>query len=73
VATPPRPDPLARERRAAIRVFIALSVAIVLIDTLGRLFKDPSFHIDTIVFGMVFGTLLALLGIEGFSRLLGGK
>ena len=58
-------------RGLAIRVFLGLSVGVVLLDSLGRLFRDPAFRIDPLVFGMVFGTLLALLGLEGASKLLG--
>lgn len=59
-------------RGLAIRVFLALSVAVVLLDAGGRLFRDPAFRIDPLVFGMVFGTLLALLGLEATNKLLGG-
>ena len=48
------------------------SVALVMMDALGRLFRDPAFSINPLVFGMVFGTLLALLGLEGAAKLLGG-
>lgn len=57
-------------RRSAIKVFIALSVFLVVIDALGRLFRDPSFRIDAVIAGLVFGTLLSLLGLEGIARLL---
>lgn len=64
-------EELGELRALSIRVFLALSVAMVLLDALGRLFRDPSFRIEPLVFGMVFGTLLALLGLEGASKLLG--
>ena len=66
-------EELGKLRALSIRVFLGLSVAEVALDALGRLFRDPAFRIDPIVFGLVFGTLLALLGLEGASKLLGGK
>ena len=59
-------------RGLAIRVFLGLSVGVVLLDALGRLFRDHAFRIDPLVFGMVFGTLLALLGLEATNKLLNG-
>ena len=64
-------EELGELRALSIRVFLGLSVSLVLLDALGRLFRDPAFRIDPLVFGMVFGTLLALLGLEGASKLLG--
>lgn len=65
------PDELADLRRQAVRLFMVLSVAIIVLDSAGRLFRDPAFHIDPVVFGLVFGTLLALLGLEGINRVIG--
>lgn len=65
------PDELTDLRRWAVKVFLALSVLVVVVDLAGRLFKDPSFRVDPVVFGLVFGTLLALLGLEGINRALG--
>lgn len=59
-------------RRLAVKVFIWLSVLLVVVDVLGRLFRDPAFHVDAVVFGLVFGTLLALLGLEATNKLLSG-
>lgn len=67
------PEELGGLRRAAVYVFLALSVLVVVVDALGRLFLDSDFHVDSVVFGFVFGTLLALLGLEGLNRALGGK
>lgn len=67
------PSELADLRRSAVRVFLVLSIAIVVVDAVGRLFVNPDFHVDSVVFGLVFGTLLALLGLEGLNRALGGK
>lgn len=61
---------LDRLRYIAILVFIGLSALIVGADILGRLFKDGTFHADPVVAGLVFGTLLSLLGLEGIQRLL---
>lgn len=65
------PDELTDLRRSAIRVFTWLSVFVVSVDLLGRLFRDPTFHVDAVVFGFVGGVLLALLGLEGINRALG--
>lgn len=67
------PDELADLRRWAVKVFLALSVLVVVVDLFGRLFRDPAFRVDPVVFGLVFGTLLALLGLEGINRALGPK
>lgn len=67
------PEELGDLRRAAVRVFLFLSVLVVVMDILGRLFLDSDFHVDSVVFGFIFGTLLALLGLEGLNRALGGK
>lgn len=67
---PKPPDDLQGLRRFAIKVFIWLSAFIVIIDMMGRLFRDASFHVDAVVAGLVFGTLLSLLGLEGIQKLL---
>jgi small neutral amino acid transporter SnatA (MarC family) len=65
------PDELTDLRRWAIKVFIILSIFVVVIDALGRLFRDPTFRVDAVTFGFVGGVLLALLGLEGINRALG--
>ena len=65
-------DDLSDLRLQAVKLFLVLSFFVTVIDPVARLFKDPTFHVDPVVFGMVYGTTLALLGIEGFARLLGG-
>lgn len=69
-----RPDPdaedLAGLRLLAIKVFIALSAFLVVVDMVGRLFKDSTFRADPVMLGLVFGTLLSLLGLEGLQRIL---
>lgn len=67
------PEELGDLRRASVRVFLFLSVLVVVVDVIGRLFLNPDFHVDSVVFGFIFGTLLALLGLEGLNRALGGK
>lgn len=61
-------DDLDRLRYAAIVVFIVLSAAVVVADFLGRLAAGTG--VDAVVMGLVFGTLLSLLGLEGVQRLL---
>ena len=63
-------DELAGLRALAIRVFIGLSALLIVGDVFGRLFRDPAFRADPVVSGLVFGTLLSLLGLEGVQRLL---
>lgn len=63
-------DDLEHLRYIAIVVFLALSILVVAADVLGRLFKDGGFRVDAVVMGLVFGTLLSLLGLEGVQRLL---
>lgn len=72
---PPKgfPDPLADLRRKAVYLFLFLSGFVTVLDPLARLFKDSTFRVDPVVFGLIYGTTLALLGIEGAARLLGGK
>lgn len=57
-------------RQAAIVVFIILSALVVIAAIVGPLFRDPTFRVDAVVMGLVFGTLLSLLGLEGVQRLL---
>ena len=52
-------------------MFLAIDVFIVGADVLGRLFRDPDFRVDPVVFGLAFGTTLTLLGLEGFARVFG--
>jgi len=66
----PDADELAALRLLAIRVFLGLSVLLIAGDILGRLFKDPAFHADPVVAGLVFGTLLSLLGLETVEKVL---
>ena len=67
------PDPLSDLRRYAVVLFLFLSAFVTILDPLARLFKDAAFRVDPVVFGLVYGTTLALLGIEGAAKLLGGN
>lgn len=66
------PDELKGLRRLAVKVFLALSSAVVLVDLVG-LFHEPPVQVDPILAGLVFGVLLALLGLEAANRLVGGR
>jgi hypothetical protein len=52
-------------------VILAMIVLLVVVDSLGRLYVDPAFHIDELALGTLIGALLLLLGIEGINRLPG--
>lgn len=69
----PDDDELSDLRVQSVRLFMVLSAMVVVVDSLGRLFRDPAFRVDPVVMGMVFGTLLALLGLEVVNRLGGAK
>lgn len=56
------PDALDTLRAVAVAVFIVLSALLVIANILGRAASDA-------FTGLTFGTLLALLGIEGLERL----
>lgn len=62
-----------RLRLIAGVTFVALTLLLVMADTLGRLFIDRDFHVSEIFLGTLVGAILLLAGIEGFSRLPGGK
>lgn len=64
---------LRRLRLIAGGVILTMIVLIVVVDTLGRLLIDPSFHASELFLGTLIGALLLLLGIEGVSRLPGVK
>jgi hypothetical protein len=66
---------LRRLRIVAGVVILLMIVVLVLVDSLGRLFVNPDFHIDELALGTLIGALLLLLGIEGINRLpmLGGR
>lgn len=60
---------LRRLRVVSGGVILAVIVLLTLVDTFGRLYVDPNFHIDELALGTLVGALLLLLGIEGISRL----
>ena len=64
---------LRRLRLIAGAVILTMIVLLVTVDTLGRLLLDPTFHASELFLGTLIGALLLLLGIEGVSRLPGGK
>jgi hypothetical protein len=65
----PRPeaDLLALWRWIAIGTCTILIVFTVGIDSLGRLFLNPSFHVSEILFGALISSWLILLGFEARS------
>lgn len=71
VSSPKKSDELATARLVAIVVFLSIDVFLVVADTLGRLFKDSAFHVDTTMIGLAVGATLTLLGIETFQRFTG--
>jgi hypothetical protein len=62
---------LRRLRLIAGGVILTMIALLVMVDTLGRLFVDPSFHASELILGTLIGALLLLLGIEGVSRIPG--
>ena len=61
-------------RWIAIGTDTVLIAFTVLIDNLGRLFLDPTFHVSEVLFGALVTSWLVLLGFEGksfFERLRG--
>lgn len=55
-------------RLVAIAVDTVLIAFTAIVDSLGRLYVDPSFHVSEFLFGSLIGAWLGLLGIEGISR-----
>lgn len=66
-------DFLAIVRPIAFATITALIVFTVLFDNIGRLFVDPTFHVDAVIFATLVGSWTALLGVEGFRRLRNGN
>lgn len=62
---------LRRLRLIAGAVILVMIVLLVVVDTLGRLYVDPTFRASELFLGTLIGALLLLLGIEGVSRLPG--
>lgn len=58
---------LALWRWISIATCTALIVFTVAIDSLGRLFLNPDFHVSEILFGALVSSWLILLGFEGRS------
>jgi Mn2+/Fe2+ NRAMP family transporter len=60
---------LGRLRLIAGAVILLMIVLLVTVDTLGRLFIDPSFRASELFLGTLVGALMLVLGIEVVSRL----
>jgi hypothetical protein len=54
-------------RVAAIVTTTLLIAFTVVIDALGRLIFDPTFHVSEIIFGSLIAAWLGLLGLESIS------
>jgi hypothetical protein len=66
---PPEPDRLLPWLRIVVGVTLCLLVAFdVLIDNFGRMFHDPNFHTDTIMFAGMLALLGAYIGVETVTR-----
>jgi uncharacterized BrkB/YihY/UPF0761 family membrane protein len=59
---------LRRLRLIAVVVILAMIVLLIVGDTLGRLYIDPSFHSSEVALGTMVGALIVLLGLEGVAR-----
>lgn len=59
-----------RAQIIAAGVILALVVLLVVVDTLGRLFIDPTFRVSEIILGTLVGALLTLLGLAGAAVVL---
>lgn len=62
-------DPIERGIRRRLRVasfviFMVLLVALVVVDTVGKIVYGTDFHVSDLIVGSLFGTLLLQLGIE---------
>lgn len=59
---------LGRLRLIAGAVILLMIVLLVTVDTLGRLFVDPSFRASELFLGTLIGALMLILGIEFVNR-----
>lgn len=59
----------ARLRLVAGVVILGCIVLLVVVDTFGRLFVRPDFHVGDVFFGSLLGALLLVIGVEGAARL----
>lgn len=63
-------DSLQRRLRVVVAaVFVVLLVALVVLDSVGRLLIDPNFRTSDFIFGTIIGAILLLLGVEGLNKL----
>ena len=58
-----------RLRIVTVVVLGALLVFVTAADTLGRLFINPTFHVDQVVWGSLIGAFLISAGVAGVSSL----
>lgn len=75
-AKPPSIDEerlLRRLRVIAGGVILSLIFFLVVVDSLGRLFIDPTFRVGEIFLGSLLGALMLLIGIDVAARLPGRK
>ena len=56
-------------RNQVVGILVGLVAFVTLLDGLGRLFVDPSFHVSDIALGTLMGGLLAALGIDITRRI----
>ena len=56
-------------RVGAVVVFLGGILLIVVADTLGRLYVDPTFHASEIIFSVMVGAVGALVGTELLARI----
>lgn len=68
--TEPNPQDFLRLwRLVAIGTCTLLIAFTTIVDTLGRLYIDPTFRVSEFLFGSLIAAWLGLLGIEGISLL----
>lgn len=71
---PPRSeqDFLALWRGIALATTTVLIVFTVIVDNLGRLLLDATFHVSEVIFATLVASWTTLLGLEGIRRLRNG-
>lgn len=76
----PRPEVQAAEERLlrrlrniAVIVILVCVLLTAVIDPLGRLFIDPTFHASEVFLGTLLGALVVLLGLQSLPKLPGPK
>jgi hypothetical protein len=71
VATPRNGEDrlLRRLRVAAVIVILVMVAMLAIVDTFGRLFIEPGFHVSEVLFATLIGALLSFFGVEALVRL----